>query len=136
MLVINNYKEDLIGRMMMKNSMGDWIWLNLYNCNGLGAYCTRQFENEKNDIVNTRLWGFWNDEQHLKNMLGLTKGYENCYGDELGDIFLRKPRNKGEEKKINIIAKNLIKAGYCVTQNYYIEKQTIYNEDGKDWNLV
>lgn len=136
MLVINNYKEDFIGRIMMKNSMGKWVWLNLYNCNGLGAYCARQYENEKDDIVNTHLWGFWNDEQHLKNMLGLSKGYNNCYGDDLGDIYLRKPRNKWEEKKIIIIAKNLIKAGYKVTCNDYCDKQIIYNEDGKDYKLV
>ena len=91
---------------------------------------------EKDDIVNTHLWGFWNDEQHLKNMLGLSKGYNNCYGDELGDIYLRKPKNKWEERKINIIAKNLIKAGYKVTCNDYCEKQIIYNEDGKDYKLV
>lgn len=126
MLVINNYRNDFIGIIYMQNSEGNYVNVNIYKCNGLGAYATRL--KTKDNMYSTSLWGFWNDEQHLKNCLGLSKDFkESIYEDKISKITFIKPNDKYTLRIIETIGKYFVKAGYKVIFNADI-KEVIYND--------
>lgn len=62
---------DLITDRIGEVEMADGTILNLYSGNAL-AICVRE------EIGHYYIAWFWCDEAHMKNMLGLTKGYDNC----------------------------------------------------------
>lgn len=91
---IGTWKENAGGSMISEYS--------IYKCNGL-AVVLHEFTNE-NGTDCYQMHTFFLDEGHLKNMLGLSKGYtENCL-DNLVGITLT------DCKTSRTILKNLYKA--------------------------
>ena len=81
--------------------------VNIYGANCLGALIQEFKENGK-DMYD--FWGFWNDEKHLKNCLGLTRGYDNLYQDIIVKI------------KLNVFYKDCVKiATYFAKANIIVE---------------
>lgn len=80
--------------------------VNIYcgNCLGVEIY---EFDGD-----NYIFQGFWNDEKHLENMLGLNKGFNNLY-EYVKEIHLY-TKYKGWEK----IARRFVKAKIKVVLEY------------------
>lgn len=78
--------------------------INIYQANCLGALIY-DYKNEETKKDMYRFWGFWNDLEHLKNCLGLTKDYSNIYID---NGFQSVPKIK-----LNIYYKNCLKIAEC-----------------------
>lgn len=94
--------------------------LNLYGSNCLAAIIY-DFKDEETGKDMYQFNSFWNDAQHLKNCLGLTKGYNDLYGYEDNKLELIR-LNTYYEKDALTIAKLFSKAGYKV--ELYYEKPT------------
>lgn len=104
-----------------ENKIGKWIEkvgekeyeYNIYECNGLAVML---YEFIENDTEKYSMHGFFADENHLKNMLGLNKGYnDNCYDN----CFVRLEIKNCKTAKVLI--KNLIKAKFSNKINIIIE---------------
>lgn len=112
------------GYLMVEQKPNDEVtWkgkVNIYEANCLGALIYDYKDKEtKKDMYN--FWGFWNDEKHLKNCLGLTKNYdgkkENIY---LGWERVTKVVLNTYYKDYTKIANNFVKSGIKV-ELYYEE---------------
>lgn len=82
---INWNWKDKIGELVIDN-YGKEYTINVYECNGLAVFI---HEWEENEIEKYELYGFFADENHMKNCLGLTKGYENMYANTFKKITLK-----------------------------------------------
>lgn len=98
-----------MGVMYIKQShpeIGDFKFkVNIYQANCLGAliYDYKDGETKENMY---KFWGFWNDLEHLKNCLGLTKVYNN-------NIYISKGFQSVLKIKLNIYYKNCLKIAEC-----------------------
>ena len=83
--------------------------VNIYSANCLGALIY-DYKNEKGEDMYT-FWGFWNDIEHLRNCLGISKKYkgENLYKGEVKEIRLN-INYKDSIKIAEAFAKSGIKA--------------------------
>lgn len=63
-----------IGYVDVKSKNYGVCRLNLYQGNGYLIFINEDFPDNKYQVMT-----FWADEQHAKNCLGLTKGYDNIY---------------------------------------------------------
>lgn len=112
MAVTWNWNNKL-GYYLIKNEKVTYK-IDLYVGNCLGVEI-RNFPNNPNQY---EFVGFWNNEEHLDNMLGLKKGYSNLY-EEVKEIHLFSTYSKWEK-----IARRFVKAGIKVI----IEKGDEQNE--------
>lgn len=87
--------------------------MNLYQGNGL-AIAIQEFENDTYNVV----W-FWADKEHMKNMLGLNKGYDNC----MTDWGIKKFRLNTQYKTVSDIVAALAKAKMTVEIELYNGKE-------------
>lgn len=92
--------------------------LTLYcgNCLAAILYEFKDKETHKNMY---QFNSFWGDKDHLKNCLGLAKGYDDLYSDETNKLTKVK-LNTYYKKDAFIIAELFCKAGYKV-ELYYEE---------------
>lgn len=82
--------------------------VNIYSANCLGALIYDYEDENGQDMYN--FWGFWNDMEHLKNLLGLSKKYkDNMYKEEVKEIRLN-INYKDNIKIAEAFAKSGIKA--------------------------
>lgn len=100
--------KEKIGAMYIKQlnkEVGDFKFkVNIYHANCLGALIYDYKDEEtKEDMY--RFWGFWNDIEHLKNCLGLKKGYDNIYNDNGYQVVLK--------VKLNVYYKKCLKIADC-----------------------
>ena len=115
--------EDKIGELEYEytNKDGEWIkgdTVNLYDGNAL---LISLVETEENQF---QLWGFWADEQHAKNMLGLNKkqGYTvNSYDDD--SLKVTKIRLNKNCRNFDKIISLLLKGFKNLTIEFYTEEQ-------------
>lgn len=96
---------------------GEEIYLKtiLYAANCLGC------EIYHNDKEHYTIMGFWNNEEHLKNMLGLTSKFKtNCYSREHNGVqdIIEIGLNTFFYKEAMIIAKNFAKRHYKIKLYY------------------
>lgn len=61
--------------------------LGIYHCNGLAAIVTDPYTDSKGQTVRT-LWAALFDSAHLNRCLGLVKGYDNIFEDDIVAIKL------------------------------------------------
>lgn len=109
MLYVDYGKVNLYGLFECKRAVNEQIiTCNVYHCNGLLAWVARQYADVQHESISTYLWGFFNDENHVKNSLGLTKGYEGFLKDYLLKITLRKDTPKRVIKACQLISKTLM----------------------------
>ncbi len=103
-----NWKEKMgVMYIIQPNTeIGDFKFkVNIYNGNCLGVLIY-DYKNEETKKDMYRFWGFWNNLEHLKNCLGLTKGYnDNIYIDEGVQSVLK--------IKLNTYYKNCLKIAEC-----------------------
>ncbi len=106
--MVNWSWKEKMGVMYIKQTnteVGDVKFkINIYQANCLGALIY-DYKNEETKKDMYRFWGFWNDLEHLKNCLGLTKDYSNIYID---NGFQSVPKIK-----LNIYYKNCLKIAEC-----------------------
>ena len=64
--------------------------INIYKTNCLGALINEWYDKQEKKRM-YQVVGFWNDEKHLKNQLGLTKEFkdDNYFKDTLNTIEIR-----------------------------------------------
>lgn len=84
----------------------DGISVNLYTGNCLGVEIFENFE----DKSKYQFCGFWNDIEHLENMLGLNKKYKDNIYEEVEELILYVNKNS----KWKIIADKFTKANIKV----------------------
>lgn len=70
-----DFKADKIGTISY-TYFEDLIVHNLYSRNALIIECA-EWEKEGKELY--KVCSFWADKEHLKNMLGINKGYNNVY---------------------------------------------------------
>ena len=78
------------GVLTWKTLNGNKAKVNLYSANCLGALI-HDYKDEETKKDMYQFVGFWNDEQHLKRCLGLTRdlnGRENIYKDVILKVKL------------------------------------------------
>lgn len=93
-MAVNWYWKSKKGTLIYKYNMGKEannevmkFKVNIYGGNCLGALIyDYKDENTKEDMYT--FYGFWNDETHLKRCLGLVKGYNNIYKDDVVKVRL------------------------------------------------
>lgn len=103
-----------MGTMYCKNLNNQKYTLKIYKANCLGAIIYEYKDNEtKEDMY--RFSHFWNDEKHLKRLLGLVKKEDNLYND-----FLIKIKLNTYYKDSIKIAELFAKTGFKV-ELYYKE---------------
>lgn len=87
-----DFKTDRIGTMSYTYFDSELVVDNLYSGNALMIAC-REWDQDGTEMY--RMISFWADKEHLKNMLGLNKGYDNCYNSGYKNLkitLLRKYR--------------------------------------------
>lgn len=99
------------GVMYFKQShptAGDFKFkVNIYGANCLGALIYDYKDEEtKKDMY--EFFGFWGNLEHLKNCLGLKKGYNNIYNDKGFQVVLK--------VKLNTYYKNYLKIAECFSK--------------------
>lgn len=96
------------GVMYFKQShpaTGDFKFkVNIYKANCLGALIY-DYKDEETKKAMYKFMGFWNDFEHLKNCLGLKKGYDN--------IYIEKGFQSVLKVKLNVFYKDCIKIAEC-----------------------
>lgn len=98
-----NFKEDFYGVMITRYQFKDETIVNQYNLYDGNALMIACFETN-----NTyQLYNFFADKNHMKNCLGLTKGYDNIYEDKEIKLVL-----KPNSKSAKTIAEGFIKAKF------------------------
>lgn len=110
-----NWKQKK-GVIYWKTFKGIKAKVNLYNANCLGALIN-EFKDKETEERMYEFIGYWNDELHLKDCLGLTKQFKgkNLYKDTITKIKL----NTYYKDWIKI-ARNFAKSGIKV-ELYYKE---------------
>lgn len=87
-----DFKTDKIGTISYNYFDKKLIVNNLYSGNALMIECA-EWEQEGKELY--QVCSFWADKEHLKNMLGINKGYENVYNSGYKNLkitLLRKYR--------------------------------------------
>lgn len=87
-----DFNEDRIGTISYDYYERGLIKHNLYSGNALMIQCAEWEENGQELYT---VQSFWADKEHLKNMLGLNKGYNNIYNEGYKNLkitLLRKYR--------------------------------------------
>lgn len=92
------------------NEKGKDFKVNIYSGNCLGALIYESVNENGKEVY--EFYGFWNDEKHLDNCLGLSGGFDNIY-DNVIEIHLF-TKYKGWEK----IARRFVKAKIKVILEY------------------
>lgn len=82
------------------------VRITLYEGNAL-LIMLQEYQEDGEDMYN--MFGFWVDKAHMKNCLGLAKGYDNSYDSDY--IRLKKIRlNKTKSRNYKDIITALVKA--------------------------
>ena len=87
---------------------GGEIKYNLFSVNlYVGNACLIEiWEDEQTDTY--QLTGFWADRQHMKNCLGLAKGYDSIYtGEERSYTFYKEKLNKLDKQMFDCILRGM-----------------------------
>jgi len=111
-----------------KESVGDAIFeinnesevrITLYEGNAL-LIMLQEYQEDGEDMYN--MFGFWVDKAHMKNCLGLAKGYDNSYDSDY--IRLKKIRlNKTKSRNYKDIISALVKAFDNIEIEIYSEEE-------------
>lgn len=98
-----NFKNDFYGIMITRYQFKDETIVNQFNLYDGNALMIACFETENTYQVSN----FFADKDHMKNCLGLTKGYDNMYENYEIQLIL-KPKSKSAKT----IAEGFIKAKF------------------------
>lgn len=98
-----NFKKDFYGVMITRYQTKDETIVNQYNLYDGNALMIACFETNKKYQVRD----FFTNKDHMKNCLGLTKGFENIHEDREIKLVL-----KPNSKSAKTIAESFIKAKF------------------------
>ena len=102
-------KGDIYGRVLVRDNMGDSVIANICKSNALFTSIVSYYEKAENGEkkLYRQPWWWFADKDHLKNCLGLTKGYDNILKGEILQIYLNRTAPKEIKKACKLIANTL-----------------------------
>ena len=104
-----DWEADKVGKCEIKRMWKDENGEEKYNLFSVNLYTGNACLIEIwGDGDNYQLVGFWADRQHMKNCLGLAKGYDSIYtGEERSYTFYKEKLNKLDKQMFDCILRGM-----------------------------